>query len=464
MLRIFNQYLSTRTIILVVSENLLILGTIQLVSMLKLSEADYIVLRDQGVFLRAVLITLICQLCFYFQDLYDFKIVKNTRELVVRLLRALGFCAILVAALYLFFPGAFLGEGVFLLTIFLLLGFFLTWRIGVFWLGQKRGLRHRTLVLGTGEVAKKLVAEILDRPDVGMRIVGFVSEDPKMVGESLVNPSVIGHIWDLAEIVKRERVERIVVAMHEGRGKMPVVDLLNLKMRGISIEEATTLYEKITGKIAVENLRPSWLIFSEGFKKPKLSHFYKRLFGIILSIIGLIFFFPVMIILAILVKLDSKGPVLFRQDRVGENGRIFQLLKFRSMFEDAETNTGPIWAKENDTRITRVGRFIRKVRLDELPQFINVLRGDMSFVGPRPERRHFVQQLSEKIPFYNLRHTVKPGITGWAQINCQYGGSLDGTLEKLQYDLYYIKHLSIPLDFMIIFQTIKIVLQGRGAY
>ena len=279
-----------------------------------------------------------------------------------------------------------------------------------------------------------------------------------------MNPSVIGHIGELAEIVKRERVERVVVAMREGRGKMPVVDLLDLKMKGISIEEATTLYEKITGRIAVENLRPSWLIFSDGFKKSKVSHFYKRLFAIILSIIGLILFFPVMIILTILVKFDSKGPVLFRQDRVGENGRIFQLLKFRSMFEDAETNTGPIWAKENDTRITRVGRFIRKVRLDELPQFINVLRGDMSFVGPRPERAHFVQQLSEKIPFYNLRHTVKPGITGWAQINCQYGGSLDGTLEKLQYDLYYIKHLSIPLDFMIIFQTIKIVLQGRGAY
>jgi len=214
----------------------------------------------------------------------------------------------------------------------------------------------------------------------------------------------------------------------------------------------------------VESLRPSWLIFSEGFRKSPVTHLYKRLFGILLSVVGLILLMPTMGLVALIIKLDSRGPILFRQKRVGENGKVFDLLKFRSMHVDAEAITGPVWAKKDDCRITRVGRLIRRVRFDELPQFINVLKGDMNFVGPRPERPHFVEQLNEKIPYYNQRHTVKPGITGWAQVRYHYGGSIDDTLEKLQYDLYYVKHMSIPLDLLIIFQTVKIVLLQRGAH
>ena len=318
------------------------------------------------------------------------------------------------------------------------------------------------LILGTGELATKLAAEILSRPEVGVRIVGFVSTEPEMVGKSLAGPKVLGTISDLFGLVDRERVDQVVVGMPDSRGKLPVAELLDLKLRGIYIEEATTLYEKITGKIAIENLRPSWLIFSEGFRKSKFTHFNKRVYGIVLSLLGILVCLPLMIVVALLIRLDSPGPALFRQKRVGENGKIFDLLKFRSMFHDAESKTGPIWARQNDSRVTRVGKWIRSIRLDELPQFINVLRGDMSFVGPRPERPHFVHQLTERIPYYNQRHTVKPGLTGWAQIRFKYGNTLEDTVEKLQYDLFYIKNMSISLDLFIIFQTIKIVLLGKG--
>jgi len=243
-----------------------------------------------------------------------------------------------------------------------------------------------------------------------------------------------------------------------------MTELLDLKIRGVSIEEATSFYERITGKIALENLRPSWLIFSPGFRKSRVSLFLHTSVGIILSLLGLLICLPLMIVIAVLIRLDSEGPVFFRQARVGKDNKIFQLLKFRSMFVNAEEKTGPVWATKNDARVTRVGRIIRRLRLDELPQFLNVLRGEMSFVGPRPERPEFVDELSQGIPYYNQRHTVRPGITGWAQVKYQYGASVGDAVEKLQYELFYIKNMSIMLDFYIIFQTARIVLLGKGAH
>lgn len=463
MLRIFNQYLSSRSLFLMIFENLLILGTIELALQFQSQELQAGFGRDPWLFLRAALITMICQISLYYNDFYDLRVVKDRHELTVRVLHALGVSAILVAAVYLVFPGMFLGRGVFVLAVLFLAGFLVVSRLGFFWLDQLRQFKQPLLIVGTGELAKKLTAEILGRPGLGIEIVGFVSEDPSLIGKSIVNPTVLGHIREVSTVVERERVRHVVVAMPESRGKMPVKDLLALKMRGVTIEEATSLYEKVTGKIAVENLRPSWLIFSAGFEKSRLTLLYKRVFGILLSVTGLILLAPVMFIIAVLIKLNSRGTVLFRQERVGENGGTFTLLKFRSMFQDAESSTGPTWAAENDSRVTRVGRFIRQYRLDELPQFVNVLRGDMSFVGPRPERPHFVAQLSKQIPYYNQRHTVKPGITGWAQIKYRYSASVDDTLEKLQYDLFYIKNMSTSLDLLIIFQTIKLVLLGRGS-
>jgi sugar transferase (PEP-CTERM system associated) len=448
---------------LLVSECFLILTTIHLISATKMNVSGLALFQQPIEIGRLALITLVCQLCLYYNDLYDLRVTSGSRDTFIRLMQAMGVCSIAVAVIYRVFPRTFLGPGVFLLAVMLLLGVLGGWRSAFFWINQKFGFRRPILILGTGELAQKVASEILGRPETGIRIVGFVAEDPALVGKSLVNPSVVGVNNDLLEIVKDEGIDEVVVAIPERRGRMPVGELLELKMKGISVVDATTLYEKITGKIAVENLRPSWLIFAPGFKKSKFTHLYKRVFGMSLSLLGMLLSAPLMAVIAILIKLESRGPVLLRQERVGENGKVFSLYKFRSMYLDAEERSGPVWAKANDARVTRVGRLIRRARLDELPQFVNVLKGDMSFVGPRPERPHFVDQLKKEIPYYNQRHSVKPGITGWAQIRYQYGSSVADTVEKLQYDLFYIKNMSIVLDLFILFQTVKIVVQRRGA-
>lgn len=464
MLRNFNYYFPRRTIFLVVSENLLIFGIIQLAVFIRSrfeidSEVNLVNLMA-----RVVLITMVCQMSLYFHDLYDLRIVKESKELFVRLIQSVGISSILVAGIYLVFPSTFLGQGVFLLSTLFLLTLLSAWRVTFSTLSQIRDLKKPLVILGMGQLAENLYSEILSRPEVGVRIVGFISDEPEKRVNSDYDLPVLGYTSELLQLVAREKVAGLVVAMPESRGKLPVRELLELKLRGVSIEEATSLYEQITGKIAVENLRPSWLIFSPGFRKSRLTRFYRRVFDIVFSLISLLVCSPLLALVAVLIKLDSRGPVFFKQRRVGESGKVFELLKFRSMYHNAETKTGPIWAQKNDVRVTRVGNLIRKIRLDEVPQFINVLLGDMSFVGPRPERPNFVQQLTEKIPYYNQRHTVKPGITGWAQIKFHYVNTIEDTLEKLQYDLFYIKHMSLSLDLFIIFQTIKIVMQGRGAY
>ena len=464
MLRNFNYYFPRRMIFLVVSENLLIFGIIQLAVFIRSGFETGSGVNFLNLMARVVLITLVCQMSLYYHDLYDHRIVKESKELFVRLIQSVGISAILVAGIYLVFPSTFLGQGVFVLSTLFLLTLLSVWRVTFRTLSQIRDLKKPLVILGMGHLAEKLYAEILSRPEVGVRIVGFISDDSEERGNSVHALPVLGYTSQLLQLVAREKVAGLVVAMPESRGKLPVRELLELKLQGVSIEEATSLYEQITGKIAVENLRPSWLIFSHGFRKSRLTLFYKRVFGIVFSLLGLLICSPLMAVVAVLIKLDSRGPVFFKQQRVGENGKVFELLKFRSMYHNAETKTGPIWAQKNDARVTRVGNLIRKIRLDEVPQFINVLLGDMSFVGPRPERPNFVEQLTEVIPYYNQRHTIKPGITGWAQIKFHYGNTIEDTLEKLQYDLFYIKHMSISLDLFIILQTIKIVMQGRGAY
>jgi sugar transferase (PEP-CTERM system associated) len=253
-----------------------------------------------------------------------------------------------------------------------------------------------------------------------------------------------------------------VVALADRRGQLPIDELLRAKLDGVRVEDAATTYERMTGKILVDDLRPSWLIFSDGFQASRVTRFAKRLFDLTGALIGIVVAAPLMLLTAIAVRLESPGPVLYRQERVGEHGRLFTLYKFRSMRIDAEQGT-PIWATSHDTRVTRVGRFIRLTRLDELPQFWNVLRGEMSFVGPRPERLFFVQQLAESIPFYMARHAVRPGVTGWAQVRYRYGASVEDALEKLRYDLYYIKHRSLVFDLTILVDTIKVMVCRKGA-
>jgi len=274
--------------------------------------------------------------------------------------------------------------------------------------------------------------------------------------------SIIGNYARIASIVKEGNVDRIVVALDERRGKFPVDQLLFCRLKGIPVDDGLDFTERLAGKLSVENLHPSALIFSNGFKRSAALKRVKRWVDILLSIIGLTFTFPVSLIVAIAIKLDSEGPVFYQQERVGEDGEVFRLLKFRSMRVNAEEN-GPVWAEAKDSRITRVGKAIRKLRLDEIPQMINVLKGEMSFVGPRPERFFFTEQLRRVIPFYSQRHSIKPGITGWAQISYSYGSTKEDSLEKLKYDLYYVKHMSLLFDLMIILETIKTIFLGRGA-
>jgi len=274
---------------------------------------------------------------------------------------------------------------------------------------------------------------------------------------------IIGDCSLIHKTVRDSKVDRIIVALEERRGRFPTEELLMCRMDGISIEEGTAFYEHLTGKLPIERVYPSFLIFSNGFTKSIYHHVVKTVMDLSFSFFGLIILLPVMALIALAIKLDSSGPVFYQQERVGENGKSFMLLKFRSMREGAEKETGPVWAEENDGRMTRVGKIIRKIRLDEIAQMLNILRGDMSFVGPRPERPHFVEHLKNEIPFYEKRHAVKPGITGWAQVEYPYGASKKDALEKLKYDLYYLKNMSVFFDFVIIFRTVRIVLFGRGA-
>jgi sugar transferase (PEP-CTERM system associated) len=412
---------------------------------------------------KIALVTLICQLCLYYNDFYDLTLVHSNRELVVRLLQAVGAASIVLAALYFAAPALMIGDGIFVSALFVFLVGILGWRLLFNHLIGSLKLEERILVVGTGVTARKVARQILDQKEFAYRVVGFIDDDASRVGERIVNPSIIGTPADIQDLVARHQIDRIIVGLSDRRGKLPVEQLLQAKLTGIRVEDATTTYERVTGKILIDDLRPSWLIFSDGFRVSRATRWMKRTIDLTLSVLLAVAAFPVMVLAAVAIWLESGGPVVYRQERVGENGRTFTLCKFRSMRIDAEKGGTPLWAKDGDDRITRVGRVIRTTRLDELPQLWNVLRGDMSFVGPRPERPFFVAELAQAIPFYQQRHAVKPGLTGWAQVKYRYGASLEDAMEKLRYDLYYIKHLSVFFDLTIVFDTDKVVLFRKGA-
>jgi sugar transferase (PEP-CTERM system associated) len=411
---------------------------------------------------KIAVITALCQLCFYYNDLYDLTTVNSRRELIVRLLQASGAASIVLAILFVVAPNLVIGGSTFVSSIVMFVVAILAWRLIFLYLGRLHQLQERLLIIGTGPTARKVARQVLDQHDFAYRIVGFLDEDPAMIGRSVVNPRVIGTPADIARLIRDHQIDRIVVGLTDRRGKLPLDGLLDAKLAGVRVEDSETLYERLTGKILLDELKPSWLIFSDGFRARRITRFIKRVTDLGLSAAGLLVSAPIMALTTLAIRLDSDGPALYAQERVGENGRVFTLYKFRSMRTDAERGV-PVWARDDDDRITRVGRFLRLTRLDELPQLWNVLRGDMSFVGPRPERPFFVEQLAAAIPYYKQRHAVKPGVTGWAQVKYRYGSSIDEAREKLRYDLYYIKHLSIFFDLTIIFDTVKVILFGKGA-
>lgn len=459
------QRFPTRTAALIGLESLLIVASVAAAAAIRLGPSEVWPAVGVGAGLaRTLLIAGVCQLCLYFADLYDLRVVADRRELFVRVLQSLSATSIILAVVYFWFPSLIIGRGVFLVAAFFVITAVVGWRVLFEWVTHQVPVGERLLIIGTTTAAVALAKEIHDRRvELGVQIVGFVDPDPARVGQPLFNPGIIGTIDEIPRIVRERAVDRVVVSLADARGRLPMDKLLEIKLGGVTFDHLATVYEQYTGKIAVENLRPSWLIFSEGFRKSAVLRATKRALDIFVAGLGLLLALPLMGAIAALIRLTSPGPVLYAQRRVGQHGRVFTIHKFRSMRDDAEAGTGAVWAQRNDSRVTPIGRFLRRTRLDEIPQLWNALVGDMSLVGPRPERPEFVEELTRQIPFYGQRHVVKPGVTGWAQVRYTYGASVEDSLQKLQFDLYYIKNMSIALDLFIMFKTVKTVVLRQGA-
>ena len=524
-MKLGGQRIPGKTLVLIASESALIGGGLLFATALRFRNFDALrsQLRDPASFIPYGLVILVCALALYYYDLYDLQIVSRRAVLFVRLLQALGTACLFLAFVYYWYPDLSLGRGITAIAAPLIVISVSGWRLLVDACAPFLRRNERILVVGDGLVGRSLIEEILRRPELSIDVVGILSESGKytdsdhpanaaeyehsaaplplqysvryaslsafpqrgsaMVTSSgavagvldqpaveidsysnqpVVFPAVLGTPDDVAQCALDNRIDRIVLSFAERRGTMPIQQLLSLKFGGIAIEEAVDMYERTTGRILVDHLPPSWLILANGFRQSRLILASKRALDVLLSAVALAISFPVMLLVAAAVYLESGAPVLFRQKRVGLNGRSFEMLKFRSM-RTAPVGSAASWTTDADPRITRVGRFIRKFRLDELPQMINVLRGDMSVVGPRPEQPNLAEMLGQQIPYYDQRHFLRPGITGWAQVKYGYGGTVAENKVKLEHDLFYIKHLSIPLDLAIIFETVKVLLSGRGA-
>ncbi len=456
---------SARTIGLLFADATIIYGGIILALYLRLgiSGSEY-QLDDNNGWLKIALATFVCTLSLYFYDLYDFTVMNNRRELMLRLVQGIGIAWASLALLFYFAPPLLIGRGVSVISVPLVLVLLLSWRIVIHYLTGHPEIGEKILVVGTGKTARDTADAVWERRDAGYRIVGFVTENGIKPHSKIADVSVLGTTDNLEDIVKNVNVDRIVIAVRERRGNFPTDALLKMSLAGdVSIEECTSFFERVTGQVHVDMLRPSWLIFEGRGRETRLTRMIRQMVHRGMALVGLILSLPIGLITAALIKLESKGPVFYKQERVGEHGRIFKVIKFRSMRTDAEKDGVPIWATAADDRTTRIGRIIRKIRVDEIPQFWNIIKGEMSFVGPRPERPHFVEQLAKEIPFYEHRHLTAPGLTGWAQIKYPYGASVEDARQKLQYDLYYIKNQSLALDLVIIFETIKTVLFRKGS-
>ena len=457
---------TSRSFVLIAGETVLLAAAVVISSAVIGGSYARELLLDDTAFLRVLLIVLVCQICLHYVDLYDLRTIASRSDLAARIMRAIGATSLILGIAYWLFPLLVVEPWVFPLAALLASVMIMMWRSVFDWI-TRHIKRERLLLVGTGPAAVVLARELFERrQELGVDIVGFVDPDPARVGAPVINPGVIGTIDDIPALARGYNVDRVVVSLSDERGKLPMDHLLDMRMQsGVLFDHLASVYEEYTGKIALENLRPSWLVFSTGFRKTRVLMQAKRVFDVAAAVAGLILASPLLLLSALLVKLDSpRDPVLYHQERVGLNGKLFTIHKLRTMRSDAEAGTGAVWsAGDQDPRITRVGRFMRKTRLDEIPQLWNVLRGDMSLIGPRPERPEFVEQLTRQIPFYGQRHVVKPGVTGWAQVRYSYGASVEDAIEKMQYDLYYIKHLSLRRDLLIVLETIKTVILRRGA-
>ena len=464
MIRFFSRYWSRQSLFSLVVEVTLLFIAVPLATFLRLGVGPGTPPPAPVQALQSSIFTLGLLLCFYVNGLYDLSERITERQLFVRLLRSFTIAAVVLWALYFVVPDVQVGRGVMALSLLFALVAIAAWRALLPSILKAEGLfADRVLIVGTDEKAIDIAREILARKHLGYRIVGFLDDDPSLQGVSLLNPRVVGTTRQARELALQNAVTRVIVAPGDFRGRVSMDALLECKTSGIRVQEGSAYYEQLTGKIMLEGLRKSWLVFSEGFVVSRGTLFAKRLLDLVAATAGLVVAAPLLALTALTVRLESPGPVLFRQERVGRGGEVFTLWKFRSMRQDAEKVGVPQWAAKQDPRVTRVGRFLRTTRLDELPQLWNVLVGDMSLVGPRPERQHFVSMLVAESPFYEQRLVVRPGLTGWAQIKAPYASSFEESLKKLKYDLYYIKNMSVFLDLSILLSTARTVLLGRGA-
>jgi sugar transferase (PEP-CTERM system associated) len=456
---LFNKYYPVRTIVFFLGEGSLIF--------LSLLAVDWVMLGSGLFFLdfwsnsaRAFLVTLIFQLCLYFFDQYDLSNEVSLPNTFTRMTQAFGVGCILLGGIYYSVPFMIISTQIFWLGYLVICLSVSVWRGAYYLVLRKRLFVQNILLVGTGDLASDIARVIEGVQDSVYRVIGFVGDR-----EPAYNPHgapIRPTLEDFEERLSGHGLERIIVALDDGRGATPIRSLLNCKLRGITIEQSTTFYERVAGKILVERIAPSSIIFSDGFSLSRWKYHVKRMIDVLFSFIVLLVSLPVLFVTAVAIKLESAGPVFYFQERVGEGNRPFRIIKFRSMRQDAEKN-GAVWARKNDDRVTRVGEVIRTLRIDEIPQLWNVFKGEMSLVGPRPERQIFVNELEKKIPYYSIRHEVKPGVTGWAQVCYPYGASELDALKKLEYDLYYMKNISIAFDLLVIFKTVKTVLFKKGS-
>lgn len=409
---------------------------------------------------QALLVTFVFQLCLYFYDLYDLRMAMSISTTITRITQAFGVGCIVLAGIYYTLPEVTISTRIFWTSYFIICAVLMVWRAAYYLVVRRRMFVQEIVVVGTGTIAADIAREVEGKLESPYKIIGFVGE-----GQPAYNPNKVPVYPDLTALqddFKEKYVEKIIIALDDRRGNTPMKELLDLKMQGVAIDQGVAFYENITGKLLAQRMDPSAIIFSSGFSLNRGQYLFKRFLDIVLSIALFVVTSPILIISAIVIWFESPGPVFYFQERVGEKGRHFRMIKFRSMREDAEKD-GAVWARVDDDRTTCYGRFIRKLRIDELPQLWNVFKGEMSFVGPRPERPMFVSKLEKTIPYYNIRHDVKPGITGWAQVCYPYGASEEDALRKIEYDLYYMKNLSISLDLVVVFKTIKTVLFQIGS-
>jgi sugar transferase (PEP-CTERM system associated) len=462
MIRLFRVFIPASVLVLLLSEILLVTFSFVLACFLVLEvDPSVFLLYDDGIS-RILLVVATLLLGLYFHDRYTSIRVRSRMLLAQELMQVVGIAFLVQAAVSYFDPELVLPRRVMIvgstITLLVLLG----WRIFYAAVVLRAFGGQKVLFVGANEVVQEIAKHAREHPELGFALMGYVEDaqqdEVPHVGKRL------GSLSELKEVVAEVKPDRIVVGMSERRARLPVLDLLDIRFSGVVIEEAASAYESACSRICTKELRPAQLVFSGELGPRPINVLLQLIYSGIIAIVAFLVLLPLMLVVALLVRVSSKGPVLYRQKRVGENGEVFTLYKFRSMYVDAEARTGAVWASKNDPRITAVGRWLRSLRIDELPQLINVLKGEMSIVGPRPERPEFVRVLNERIPYYRQRHAVKPGITGWAQINHKYADTLEDTITKLEYDLYYIKNISPSLDAYIIFHTLKTILLSRGAH